>query len=149
LGRSFIAARCLFDVVLCIAYEVAAWWFEGQRWGTSIYESLQGYRRDFPALDLELGQAVTTVQGRAFREISVQDISIDVICRKAKDAPFRGALDSTTSVGAIPRELTAAYGSGAGTGAVTGSRRHVTAALQDHPRQYGIDRRLCRAAYRT
>ena len=162
-GYITYTGRCFFDVAGYNEYELVACWFDGPSGGSCVLDSLQSYSGYFPVLKAALEQFAATEQGRALRELRVPDIGINVVYRKLKDKPFRGALESSTSVGAISGGVTAAYQGGTEAGAQsryasTGNfkpsvnasaaapfARRVAAALRGQPLLYDIARRAYRA----
>jgi hypothetical protein len=147
-GYVTYTGRCFFDVAGYNEYELTACWFEGPGGHNSIFDSLKSYSSYFPALKAALEQHADTEQGRALRQLNIPDISINVVCRKVKDRPFWGALESSTSVGAIPDEVTSSYNwevsSFRPVPDVHSLKWRVAAALRRHPLMYSIARRVYR-----
>lgn len=156
-GYVTYTGRCFFDVAGFNEYELVACWFDGPSGGASIFESLESYRVYFPVLGKALKTLAETEQGRALRDFRVPDIGINVVYRKVKDRPFVGALEFSTSVGDIPKDVTSAYdGTWARNGATpAGSaprspvlaalKNRTAAALRDYPPLYRAARRMYRA----
>lgn len=140
-GYVTYTGKCFFDLAGSNEYELVCCWFDGPGGRNSLYDSVQSYSHVFPALKATLDQADATEQGRALRAMSIPDIAINVVCRKVKDRRFQGALELSTSVGAI--SLNAWTGNRSIFTAVLA--RKVASALRGHPRLYAIARR----AYRT
>ncbi len=67
----------------------------------NIWQPVKSYRTSFPALE----RALSTVDGqphaRALAATDVPNIAINIIYRKVKDAPFVGAVETSTSVGTL------------------------------------------------
>ena len=148
-GYITYTGRCFFDVARYNGYELVACWFDGPGGRNCIYDSFQRCSREFPVLEMALEEAAATEQGRALREVNIPDIGVNVVCRKGKDKPFRGALDFSTSVGALAQEVTAAYGVGIGAATAVRFKQRVAVALRGHPFLYAIAKRLYRVATRT
>ena len=150
-GYVTYTGRCFFDVAGYNEYELVACWFDGPSGGSCVLDSLQSYSGHFPVLKTALERLADTEQGRALRALRIPDIGINVVYRKVKDKPFWGALESSTSVGAIPQGVTAAYHGDMGASAydeapaVTPYSHRVAAALRGHPLLYGIAKRAYRA----
>ena len=145
-GYVTYTGRCFFDVASFNRYELVACWFDGPAGRNSIFDSLEAHSADFPVLGKAVKEFAATAEGRALRDVNIPDIGINVVCRKRRDAPFMGALESSTSVGLIPRAVTAAYGVGMSKGAVSKAKRRVASALRGHPWLYSVARRIYRAA---
>lgn len=145
-GYITYTGRCFFDVAACNEYELEACWFDGPGGSNCIYDSLQAYSSHFPVLKAAVAQFATTEQGRMLRQINIPDIGINVVYRKVKDKPFRGALETSTSVGAIPLSVTAAYGVSIGAAVASRFKQRVAIALRGHPFLHKIAKHVYRAA---
>jgi hypothetical protein len=143
-GYITYTGRCFFDVAGCNEYELVACWFDGPSGGSCILDSLRSYSSYFPVLKTALEQFAGTAQGRALRDLRIPDIGINVIYRKVKDKPFWGALESSTSVGAIPGSVTDAYQGGTKVASPSPVKQRVAHALRNHPLLYGIAKRVFR-----
>lgn len=119
-GYVTYTGRCFFDVAGYNEYELVDCWFDGPGGGGTVLDSLQSYSSYFPALRKALERLTQSEEGRTLRELRIPDIGINVVYRKVKDKPFWGALESSTSVGEIPRSVSTAYQGGvvAGNGTV-------------------------------
>ena len=149
-GYVTYTGRCFFDLAGCNDYELVVCWFDGPSGGGCILDSLRSYSLHFPALEMALKGIAETEQGRVLRDLRIPDIGINVVYRKVKDKPFLGALETSTSVGAIPQEVTAAYGNRARAPARVSAmlesfRRRAAVGLRRYPPLY----RLARQAFRT
>ena len=144
-GYFTYTARCFFDLARYNRYELVACWFEGPAGGNCVYDSLEACREEFPALREALEHSVATAQGRKIRALDVPDISINVVCRKVRKRPFYGALESSTSVGTIPKDVTAMYAAGGSGIATMPLKQRVARALRSYPALY----RIARLVYRT
>lgn len=143
-GYVTYTGRCFFDLAIYNEYDIVACYFSPPSGRNCVLESLESYSHRFPALK----RASMTEEERSLREVSIPDIGINVVYRKVKDKPFLGALETSTSVGAIPLNVTAAYG--VSTGAAVGYRfkQRVAIVLREYPFLYKIAKRLYRAAAR-
>lgn len=108
-GYITYTGRCFFDMAGFNEYEIVDCWFDGPSGGNNVLASLESYQSYFPALGESLAALKESEQGRALREMMIPDVGINVIYRKTRDAPFGGALESSTSVGNIPNAVTGAY----------------------------------------
>ena len=161
-GYVTYTGRCFFDIAGYNGYELVACWFDGPSGGNCIFDSLQSYSSHFPALKAALGRFAATEQGRTLRALTIPDIGINVVYRKVRDKPFRGALESSTSVGVIPEGVIAAYQGGSDAAAGTGSastggvnacakgseapsfKQRVATTLRSYPLLHGIAKRAYR-----
>lgn len=155
-GYLTYTGRCFFDVAGNNEYEIADLWFEETASRDSIFDSLKSYSAYFPVLRTVLERYGASEQGRALGKLYIPDIAINVIYRKVKNKPFWGALESSTSVGAIPDGISAAYRGGEqsaigaasrwtnGISGVSPFKNRIAAALQGHPRLFRIARRAYR-----
>ena len=146
-GYITYTGRCFFDVAGYNEYELVACWFDGPAGGNCIFDSLQSYSGYFPALKSALEKFATTEQGRVLRTLQIPDIGINVVYRKVKDRAFWGALEASTSVGAIPTGVIANYEGESATPnkPQISVRERVAVCLRRSPLVYDIARR----AYRT
>lgn len=163
-GYITYTGRCFFDMAGFNEYELVACWFDGPTGGASIFDSLESYSVYFPALGKALKSIANTDQGRVLRDLRIPDIGINVVYRKVKDRPFLGALESSTSVGVIPNEVTSPYDSawardtvaaqGSGAAALRSPtlaaiRQRAAVFLRDYPPLYRAARRAFHAVART
>lgn len=144
-GYITYTGRCFFDLAANNGYEIIACWFNGPDGRNRVTESLEAYGAYFPALKASLEELAVTEQGRVLRELAIPDIGINVVLRKTQNKPFFGALDSSTSVGAIPHEVTAGYGIGVAAATAMRFRGRIASALDRYPLLYGLARRIYRA----
>jgi hypothetical protein len=154
-GYITYTGRCFFDIGGNNDYEMVACWFDGPSAnGGTVLDSLRSYSTYFPALKTTLDAYAASEQGRLLADLRIPDIGINVVYRKLRDKPFWGALESSTSVGYIPREVVSGYGgesappNGKASTAPTeaGLKTRIAAALQGHPRLFRLARKLCRIA---
>ncbi len=167
-GYVTYTGRCFFDLAGFNEYELVACWFDGPSGGGCILDSLRSYSLHFPALEMALKRIPETEQGRVLRDLRIPDIGINVVYRKVKDKPFLGALESSTSVGAIPQEVLSAYdgpwarsAAAAAWSAESGTalalrspilaslKQRAAAALRDYPPLYRVARRAFHALTRS
>jgi hypothetical protein len=86
------------------------------------------------------------------RDLKIPDVGINVVYRKTTDKPFSGALESSTSVGAISGGITENYQGSAGTSTGVSrpplSRgplvRRIASALEGRTTLYQLARRVYR-----
>jgi hypothetical protein len=146
-GYITYTGRCFFDVAGYNEYELVGCWFDGPAAGNCIFDSLESYSGYFPALKSALEKFATTEQGRVLRALQIPDIGINVVYRKVKDRGFWGALEASTSVGAIATGVTANYEGKSATPneAQSTLRERLAVLLRRSPLLYHI----ARCAYRT
>lgn len=156
-GYITYTGRFFFDIAGYNEYEIVDFWFEGPAGRNSIYDSVQSYRTYFPALERALAGARQTDQGRILSGLDIPDVSINIVYRKVKEKSFWGALESSTSVGSIPGDVTGHY-SGEGAGPVAAKNRvdgrsaiassgfvnSVSSVLRDFPVLHRAARRIYR-----
>ena len=148
-GYITYTGRCFFDVAGFNGYDLVACWFDGYDSSGGVLDSLKSYSVHFPALKTAINRIADTEKGRILRDLRIPDINIYVICRKLKDGPFRGALDFSTSIGAIPLGSAAVYGRESSESLRSARlekslRRRAAVALQQCPPLYGVARRAFR-----
>ncbi len=108
-GYITYTGRCFFDIAGYNEYEIVDFWFEGPVGNNNLFESLRSYRSYFPVLEKALSEIDGTARGSSLNALGIPDVGINVIYRKNKDKPFWGALEASTSVGAIPGQVTDLY----------------------------------------
>ena len=142
-GYITYTGRCFFDVAGYNEYEVLACWFDGPSGGNSLLQSFESYSSHFPALRKALDDLSQTDHGRSLKALKVPDIAINVVYRKVKDKPFWGALESSTSVGAIPDGVVSSY-HGPGEGSDVAEQTGVRQVAQEQNLQGGSAAALAR-----
>ena len=105
--------RCFFDIAGYNEYEVKMFSFEGPAGLNDLYAPVRDYQSYFPSLAQTLVERESTESGRSISALQVPDVSIFIVYRKVKDRPFMGALEQSTSVGAVPSTVTGQYREGA------------------------------------
>jgi len=100
-GYFTYTGRFFFDLAGFNDYEIVEFWLDGPAGFDDIWQPVKSYRNSFPALE----QALSTVNGdphaQALAATGVPNIAINIIYRKVKDAPFMGAVETSTSVGTL------------------------------------------------
>jgi hypothetical protein len=147
-GYVIYTGRCFFDLAGYNSYEIIACWFDGPSGRNSVLDSLESYSAYFPVLKFALEQYAGTEQGRSLRTTNIPDIIINLICRKVKDSPFKGALELSTSVGAISRNMEPEPETQEVEPSQTRLKDKVALTLRAHPRLYALARWVYRAATR-
>lgn len=104
--------RCMFDLAGYNQYEVVGFWYEEPSGSNDLYAPVQNYLTYFPALSKTLAERESLAVGRKLAQLQLPDVGFMVIYRKVRSRPFAGALEQSTSVGAIPDSVTAGYESG-------------------------------------
>ena len=105
--------RCFFDIAGYNEYEVKMFSFEGPAAVNDLYAPVRDYQTYFPSLAQTLAERESTESGRRIDALQIPDVSIFIVYRKVKDRPFMGALEQSTSVGAVPSTVTGQYREGA------------------------------------
>ncbi len=152
-GYITYTGRCLFDIAGYNEYEVVEFWFEGPAGRNNLYDSVRSYRSYFPALERTLAQIGHSENINALNELAIPDVSINIIYRKVKEKPFWGALESSTSVGTIPGQVTDNYSGDAPNAskvqqAKPSLKYRISRALEPYPALKGIARKAYRALLR-
>jgi len=108
-GYFTYTGRFFFDLAGYNGYEVMDTWFDGPGGPEDVFAALRSYRSVFPKLGERLSRIGTEPQETALSATQVPTISINVVYKKAKDAPFMGTVETSTSVGQIPRAVGGRY----------------------------------------
>ena len=111
-GYITYTCRCFFDIAGYNEYEIVDFWFEGPGGRNDLLQGLRSYSGYFPVLKQSLNLIEKSPQGAAIQDAAPCDLGINIVCRKVKNKPFWGALESSTSVGVIPGTVTATYAGG-------------------------------------
>jgi hypothetical protein len=106
--------RCMFDLAGYNEYEVTAFWFEGPSGSNDLFAPVRDYHSYFPALGTTLTEHAFTATGQQIAKLGIPDVGLVVVYRKIKAQPFKGALERSTSVGSVPKSVTAGYESAVG-----------------------------------
>ncbi len=93
--------RCFFDLAGYNEYEVTDFWYDAAESDNDLLAPLRDYTTYFPALANSLNSTTSTPGGQIVRALNVPDVSIFIVMRKVKDAPFVGPMETSTSVGDI------------------------------------------------
>ena len=101
--------RCMFDLAGYNEYEVISFWFEGPTGSNDLFAPVRDYQSYFPNLTKTLADRETTESGQKIGQLHLPDVALMVIYRKVKGKPFLGALERSTSVGAVPSAVSSAY----------------------------------------
>lgn len=150
-GYITYTGRCLFDIAGYNEYEVVEFWFEGPAGKNNLYDSVRNYRTYFPALERALAEIGRSENVTALNDLGIPDVSINIIYRKVKERPFWGALESSTSVGTIPGQVTDNY-TGHAVSPVQQAgpslKYRISEALEAYPTLKGMARKAYRALRR-
>jgi SAM-dependent methyltransferase len=103
--------RFFFDMAGYNNYEIVDFWFDGPGGPENMFDSVTSYQGLFPALARLLAKIGTETRETALAEAKIPTVSINVLFRKTKDAPFIGAIEMSTSVGTVPDHVKADYSS--------------------------------------
>ena len=101
--------RCMFDLAGYNQYELVEFWFGGPEGNNDLFRPVSNNLSRFPKLSNTLATRQNGQAGAKVAELYLPDISLTVIYKKIKDRPFVGALDTSTSVGAVPSSVTSRY----------------------------------------
>lgn len=101
--------RCMFDLAGYNEYEVVDFRLEGPAGSNDLYAPIRDYQRYFPSLAVTLAESAGSAAGRKLANLDLPDIGLLVVYRKVKSRPFAGALERSTSVGAVPTSVTDGY----------------------------------------
>jgi len=109
-GYFTYTGRFFFDLAGYNGYEVVDVWFDGPGGPEDLFAALRSYQSVFPKLGERLAQIGVQPQETALAAAPVPTISINVIYRKTGNTPFMGTVETSTSVGQIPRAVSGNYG---------------------------------------
>jgi len=101
--------RCMFDMAGYNNYEVVHFEFEGPGSLNDVYAPLRDYSSYFPYLNNALDNMRGSPLESFFKDQIIPNIALKIIYRKINQHPFVGALEMTTSVGAVPRTVSGIY----------------------------------------
>ena len=108
-GYFTYTGRFFFDLAGYNNYESLDAWFDGPGGPEDVYAALRSYQSVFPRLGDRLSRIGQDPRETLLAGTPVPTISINVVYRKERDAPFMGTVETSTSVGHIPRAVSASY----------------------------------------
>jgi hypothetical protein len=108
-GYFCYTSRFFFDLAGYNEYEVIDMWYDGPTFGENVFDSAHQYQSYFPALTKRLGRIGISEQETLQNATAIPRFTLAIVYRKHKDVPFMGAVEQSTSVGAIPEELLRSY----------------------------------------
>jgi hypothetical protein len=111
-GYFTYTGRFFFDLAGYNGYEVMDTWFDGPGGPEDVFAALRSYQSIFPKLRERLGRIETDAREATMAAIQVPTISINVVYRKLRNAPFMGTVETSTSVGLIPTDVSGQYEKG-------------------------------------
>lgn len=111
-GYVTYTSRCFFDLAGYNGYEVVDFAFESPGGANDLYQPLKDYASYFPHLEDTYERRGNDPIGRKIAEMQILDLSLTIVLRKVKDAPFMGAIERSTSVGLVPESILALYEKG-------------------------------------
>ncbi|WP_439580648.1 hypothetical protein [Elioraea sp.] len=120
-GYFTYTGRFFFDLAGYNGYDIMDFWFDGPGEEEDVYAAVRSYRALFPALERRLAGIETEPRDRRLAALSIPAVTINVIYRKVRDAPFMGTMEASTSVGEIPSVVSNTYRGAMGK-ATTGAR---------------------------
>ena len=108
-GYFTYTGRFFFDLAGFNDYEIFEFWLDGPAGFDNIWQPVKSYRNTFPALERALSIVNRDPHAQALAAMDVPNIAINIIYRKVKDAPFMGAIETSTSVGTLWKHGLSAY----------------------------------------
>lgn len=108
-GYFCYTSRFFFDLAGYNEYELVDMWFEGPLQDENIFTTARQYTAYFPILLERLGMVGKEYQETAINKIQVPRVLIKLIYRKIKDVPFRGTVETSTSIGELSKEVIRSY----------------------------------------
>ncbi len=101
--------RFFFDLANYNDYELTFFEWSHLDQKEDMFVGLRSYRKMYPVLDAYIDRAPDNEAQRSIRLVTAPSISANVIFRKTSDRPFMAALETSTSIGAIPAWVGAQY----------------------------------------
>ena len=98
-GYYIYASRLFFELASYNRYEIVDFWYEGPAAADDLSQSAKRYAASISS----------AARFSALEPVKIPNYMITVIYRKIHEAPFAGALETSTSVGDIPVGVSAAY----------------------------------------
>lgn len=108
-GYITYTGRFFFDLAGYNEYEVVDFRFQYSPVAGNIYQSLRNYKSYFPVLEETLARIENDEMYSSLNEFQIPDVAIYIVYRKVKDIPYRGTLESSTSVGKIGKHILSRY----------------------------------------
>ncbi len=109
-GYFCYTSRFFFDLAGYNHYEVVDMWYDGPSSTENVFASARQYQSYFPSLTQRLGRIGTADRETTLDRTPVPTISISLIFRKTREAPFMGMVETSTSVGTLGADLLSSYG---------------------------------------
>jgi len=101
--------RFFFDMAGYNNYKIVDMWFDGPAGDDNAFESVQAYSGIFPALKTRMSLIGANDRETAIHKLKIPNISICVLFQKMNDAPFRGAIETSTSAHAVSTRVLGDY----------------------------------------
>ena len=108
-GYFTYTSRFFFDLAGYNQYEVVDMWYDGPATTENVFASARQYQSYFPVLTKRLALIGTADRETKQDQTEVPVIALQIVYRKNKNVPFMGTVETSTSVGAVPTEVTDSY----------------------------------------
>lgn len=108
-GYFTYTSRFFFDLAGYNQYEVVDMWYDGPAATENVFASARQYQTYFPVLTDRLALIGKDARETKQDETKVPVIALQIVYRKNFDVPFMGTVETSTSVGAVPTEVTDSY----------------------------------------
>jgi len=109
-GYFTYTGRFFFDLAGYNNHKIMDTWFDGPGGPEDMFAALRSYSSIFPKLRERLGRIETDARETTIAAIQAPTISINVVYRKLRIAPFMGTVETSTSVRLIPADVSGQYG---------------------------------------
>jgi hypothetical protein len=108
-GYFCYTSRFFFDLAGYNQYEVVDMWYDGPSSHENLFATSRQYQTYFPALTKRLEMIGQAERETVLDQTGIPAVSIALIYRKLKDVAFMGAVETSTSVGALPADVLGTY----------------------------------------
>jgi hypothetical protein len=108
-GYFTYTSRFFFDLAGYNQYEVVDMWYDGPATTENVFASARQYQSYFPVLTDRLALIGKSERETKQDETKVPVIALQIVYCKHLDVPFMGTVETSTSVGAVPTEVTDSY----------------------------------------
>jgi hypothetical protein len=108
-GYFVYTSRFFFDLAGYNEYEVVDFWYDGPTFYEGVFDTARQYTSYFPALTKRLEMIGKEVRETSQDAMKIPAFDLTIVYRKQKDVAFRGTMETSTSVGPIPADVTEAY----------------------------------------
>jgi hypothetical protein len=108
-GYFCYTSRFFFDMAGYNSYDVVDMWYDGGVATENVFATARQYQTYFPSLTQRLDKIGKVDRETMLDNLKIPIISIGLVFRKVKDMPFMGMVETSTSVGNVPTEVTDSY----------------------------------------